>query len=117
MERAVAEAYGKGAIGKNAMGKGKRIDVVLHRGAGAYICGEETALMNSIEGKRGNPRIKPPFPAAAGLFGLPTTINNVETLTAVPHIITRGAPWYKGLCLSNPKSTGTNLFSGCGHVQ
>ena len=85
--------------------------------AGAYICGEETALMSSIEGKRGNPRIKPPFPAAAGVFGMPTTINNVETLAAVPHILKNGAAWYKGLCLSNPKSTGTKLFSVCGHVQ
>ncbi len=93
------------------------IKIYLHRGAGAYICGEETALMNSIEGKRGNPRIKPPFPAAAGLFGMPTTINNVETLVAVPHILKRGAAWYKGMCLSNPKSTGTKLFSVCGHVQ
>ena len=73
--------------------------------------------MNSIEGKRGNPRIKPPFPAAAGLFARPTTINNVETLAAVPHILNRGAAWYKGLCLSNPKSTGTKLISVCGHVQ
>ena len=117
MEQAVAEAYRAGALGENAFGSGKRIDVVLHRGAGAYICGEETALMNSIEGKRGNPRIKPPFPAAAGLFGMPTTINNVETLVAVPHILNRGAAWYKGLCLSNPKSTGTKLFSVCGHVM
>jgi NADH-quinone oxidoreductase subunit F len=93
------------------------IQIYLHRGAGAYICGEETALMNSIEGKRGNPRIKPPFPAAAGLFGLPTTINNVETLAAVPHILTNGAAWYKGLSLSSPTSTGTKLFSVCGHVQ
>ena len=74
-------------------------------------------MMNSIEGKRGNPRIKPPFPAVAGVFGMPTTINNVETLAAVPHIINRGAAWYKGLCLGNPKSTGTKLFSVCGHVQ
>jgi NADH-quinone oxidoreductase subunit F len=117
MEKAVAEAYAAGTLGANAMGTGKRIDVVLHRGAGAYICGEETALMNSIEGKRGNPRIKPPFPAQAGLFALPTTINNVETLAAVPHILNRGAEWYKGLCLSSPKSTGTKLFSVCGHVQ
>ena len=117
MEKAVAEAYAAGTLGANAMGSGKRIDVVLHRGAGAYICGEETALMNSIEGKRGNPRIKPPFPAQAGLFALPTTINNVETLAAVPHILNKGAEWYKGLCLSNPKSTGTKLFSVCGHVQ
>jgi len=109
MERALAEAEAANALG--------RLKVVLHRGAGAYICGEETALMNSIEGKRGNPRIRPPFPAAVGLFGMPTTINNVETLTAVPHIITRGAAWYKSLCLSNPKSTGTKLFSVCGHVQ
>src|SRR5256714_11969310 len=109
MERALAEANAAGVFGA--------IKIYLHRGAGAYICGEETALMNSIEGKRGNPRIKPPFPAAAGLFGLPTTINNVETLVAVPHIITRGAAWYKSLCLSNPKSTGTKLFSVCGHVQ
>src|SRR6266446_1051055 len=83
----------------------------------AYICGEETALMNSIEGKRGNPRIKPPFPAAVGVFGMPTTINNVETLAAVPPILKKGAPWYKGLSLASPKSTGTKLFSVCGHVQ
>jgi len=93
------------------------IKLYLHRGAGAYICGEETALMNSIEGKRGNPRIKPPFPAAAGVFGMPTTINNVETLAAVPLILKKGAAWYKGLSLSSPKSTGTKLFSVCGHVQ
>jgi NADH-quinone oxidoreductase subunit F len=117
MTAAVAEAYAKGALGPNAFGSGKRIDMVLHRGAGAYICGEETALMNSIEGRRGNPRIKPPFPAVAGLFAQPTTINNVETLAAVPHILLRGAAWYKGLCLGNPKSTGTKLISVCGHVQ
>src|SRR5438477_326571 len=93
------------------------LKIHLHRGAGAYICGEETALMNSIEGKRGNPRIKPPFPAASGVFGMPTTINNVETLAAVPPILTKGAAWYKGLSLSSPKSTGTKLFSVCGHVQ
>ncbi len=109
MERALAEAEAANALG--------RVKMVLHRGAGAYICGEETALMNSIEGKRGNPRIKPPFPAAVGLFGMPTTINNVETLAAVPPIIKRGAAWYKALSLSNPKSTGTKLFSVCGHVQ
>jgi NADH-quinone oxidoreductase subunit F len=74
-------------------------------------------MMNSIEGKRGNPRVKPPFPAQAGLWACPTTINNVETLSAVPHIINQGAAWYKGLCLGNPKSTGTKLFSVCGHVQ
>jgi NADH-quinone oxidoreductase subunit F len=117
LRSAVEEAYRRGALGGKVLGSGPRIDLVIHRGAGAYICGEETALMNSIEGKRGNPRIKPPFPAQAGVFGMPTTINNVETLAAVPHIITRGAEWYKGLCLSNPKSTGTKLFSVCGHIQ
>ena len=117
MEQAVAEAYASGALGADVFGSGKRIEMVLHRGAGAYICGEETALMNSLEGKRGNPRIKPPFPAAAGLFGMPTTINNVETLAAVPPILVRGAAWYKGLCLGNPKSTGTKLFAVCGHVM
>jgi NADH-quinone oxidoreductase subunit F len=117
MGRAVEEAYARGVLGPSAMGSGKRIDIVLHRGAGAYICGEETAMLNSLEGKRGNPRIKPPFPAAAGAFGLPTTVNNVETLAAVPHIIQRGAEWYKGLCLSSPKSTGTKLISVCGHIQ
>ncbi len=116
MQAAIDEAYAKGILGANAMGKGVRIDVAIHRGAGAYICGEEAALMNSIEGKRGNPRIKPPFPAAAGLWGCPTTINNVETLAAVPHILEKGAAWYAGLTLSNPKSAGTKLFSICGNV-
>jgi NADH-quinone oxidoreductase subunit F len=89
----------------------------VHRGAGAYICGEETALMNSLEGRRGNPRIKPPFPAVAGLFGKPTTINNVETLTTVPYIIKNGAEWYKQFGRpDNPKSIGTKLFSVCGNI-
>jgi NADH-quinone oxidoreductase subunit F len=117
MEMALEEAYREGVLGSNAMGTGKRLDMYVHRGAGAYICGEETALMNSIEGRRGNPRIKPPFPAASGVFGMPTTINNVETLVAVPHILQRGPEWYKGLCLSNPRSTGTKLFSVCGHIR
>jgi NADH-quinone oxidoreductase subunit F len=117
MTAAVAEAYENGVLGENAMGSGRRIDVVLHRGAGAYICGEETAMMNSIEGRRGNPRIKPPFPAQAGLFGMPTTINNVETLAAAAHVIRNGAAWYKALCLGSPKSTGTKLISVCGHVR
>jgi NADH-quinone oxidoreductase subunit F len=117
MNDAVREAYAEGILGKNAMGSGKRIDVHVHKGAGAYICGEETALMNSLEGRRGNPRIKPPFPAAAGLFGQPTTINNVETLVAVPHIINNGAEWYKAMCMGNPKSTGTKLYSVCGNVR
>src|SRR2546427_747937 len=97
MEQALAEATKAGRLGDHK--------IHLHRGAGAYICGEETAMMNSIEGKRGNPRIKPPFPAAFGVFGMPTTINNVETLAAVPHILRQGAAWYKAMSLSNPKST------------
>jgi NADH-quinone oxidoreductase subunit F len=113
---ALREAYSEGILGRSAMGTGHRIEVYVHRGAGAYICGEETALMNSIEGRRGNPRIKPPFPAVSGVFGQPTTINNVETLAAVPHILNNGAEWYKGMALSNPKSTGTKLFSVCGNV-
>jgi NADH-quinone oxidoreductase subunit F len=116
MGAAVKEAYAAGLVGKNAMGTGKRIDVHVHKGAGAYICGEETALMNSLEGKRGNPRIKPPFPAVAGAFGMPTTINNVETLAAVPHILNEGPAWYKAMSLSSPKSTGSKLFSVCGNV-
>ena len=114
---AVEDAYRNSALGGNVFGSGRRIDAVVHRGAGAYICGEETAMMNSIEGKRGNPRIKPPFPAQAGLWASPTTINNVETLAATAHILVRGGEWYKGLCLGSPKSTGTKLFSVCGHVQ
>jgi NADH-quinone oxidoreductase subunit F len=114
---AVEEAYAAGVLGANAMGSGKRVDVHVHRGAGAYICGEETALMNSLEGRRGNPRIKPPFPAVAGLFGKPTTINNVETLTTVPYIIKNGAEWYKQFGRpDNPKSIGTKLFSVCGNI-
>ncbi|MBC7789676.1 MAG: NADH-quinone oxidoreductase subunit NuoF [Anaerolineae bacterium] len=113
---ALGEAYDAGVLGANAMGTGKTVNIYIHKGAGAYICGEETALMNSIEGRRGNPRIKPPFPAVAGLFGQPTTINNVETLAAVPQILVNGAEWYKKFCLSNPKSTGTKLFSVCGNI-
>jgi NADH-quinone oxidoreductase subunit F len=117
MEAAIDEARAAGIIGKNAMGTGKTVDVWVHKGAGAYICGEETALMNSLEGKRGNPRIKPPFPAVSGLFGLPTTINNVETLAAVPHILNEGAAWYKKMSRpDNPKSTGSKLWSVCGNI-
>jgi NADH-quinone oxidoreductase subunit F len=117
MERAVVEARAAGIIGPNAMGTGKTVNVWVHKGAGAYICGEETALMNSLEGKRGNPRIKPPFPAVAGVFGMPTTINNVETLAAVPHILNQGAAWYKAFGRpDNPKSTGTKLYSVCGNI-
>ena len=116
VQAALDEAYREGVLGANALGSGRRLDIWIHRGAGAYICGEETALMNSIEGRRGNPRIRPPFPAQAGVFGLPTTVNNVETLTAVPAIVTQGAEWHQKLSLSNPKSAGTKLFSVCGHV-
>ena len=117
MEAAVREARAAGVIGPNAMGTGKRVDVWIHKGAGAYICGEETAMMNSLEGRRGNPRIKPPFPAVTGVFGQPTTINNVETLAAVPHILNNGADWYKKMARpDNPKSTGTKLWSVCGNV-
>ncbi|HMS01328.1 MAG TPA: NADH-quinone oxidoreductase subunit NuoF [Gemmatimonadaceae bacterium] len=117
VQRAVEEAYAAGILGANAMGTGRRLDVHVHRGAGAYICGEETALMNSLEGRRGNPRIKPPFPAVAGLFGQPTTINNVETLTTVPYIVKHGAAWYNAFGRAdNPKSRGTKLFSVCGNI-
>jgi NADH-quinone oxidoreductase subunit F len=118
VEAALKECYAAGILGKNAMGTGKTINIWVHRGAGAYICGEETALMNSIEGRRGNPRIKPPFPAVAGVFAQPTTINNVETLAAVPHILNNGAAWYKQwMRADNPKSTGTKLYSVCGNIQ
>ncbi len=109
---AVREAYAEGVIGKNALGSGKRVDVHVHKGAGAYICGEETALMNSLEGRRGNPRIKPPFPAASGVFGQPTTINNVETLAAVPLILTNGAEWYKAMSLGEPEEHGHQAVLG-----
>jgi NADH-quinone oxidoreductase subunit F len=118
VEAALKECYAAGILGKNAMGTGKTVNVYVHRGAGAYICGEETAMMNSIEGQRGNPRIKPPFPAVSGVFAQPTTINNVETLAAVPHILNNGADWYKQwMRADNPKSIGTKLYSVCGNVQ
>jgi NADH-quinone oxidoreductase subunit F len=118
VEAALKECYAAGILGKNAMGSGKTVNIYVHRGAGAYICGEETALMNSLEGKRGNPRIKPPFPAVSGVFNSPTTINNVETLAVVPHIINNGAAWYKQwMRPDNPKSTGTKLYSVCGNIQ
>jgi NADH-quinone oxidoreductase subunit F len=118
MEAALREVYQAGILGSNAMGSGRTVNVYVHRGAGAYICGEETAMMNSIEGRRGNPRIKPPFPAVSGVFAQPTTINNVETLVAVPHILMNGAEWYrKWSRADNPRSTGTKLYSVCGNVQ
>ncbi len=114
LAKAVEEAYAGGYIGKDILGSGVDIDVTLHVGAGAYICGEETGLMNSLEGRRGQPRIKPPFPAAFGAFGMPTTINNVETLSAVPHIVEHGADWYRQW--GTEKSPGTKLFCVSGHV-
>lgn len=113
--KAIEEAYAAGYAGDDVMGSGKTLDVTLHLGAGAYICGEETGLMNSLEGRRGEPRVKPPFPAVAGAFGKPSTINNVETLCAVTHIINNGGEWYKQW--GTEKSTGTKLFCVSGHVQ
>ena len=115
IQRAIDEAYEAGLIGKNAAGSGYDYDIYLHRGAGAYICGEETALLESLEGKKGQPRLKPPFPAAVGLYGCPTTINNVETIAVVPEILRRGVEWWTGL--GRPNNTGTKIFSISGHVN
>lgn len=114
-EEAVQEAYEAGLLGKNIKGSGFDLDLHVHRGAGAYICGEETALLESLEGKRGYPRLKPPFPAVVGLFGCPTVINNVETLAAVPYILQKGAAAYRKF--GTEKSPGTKLFSVSGHVN
>ena len=95
LRKAVAEAYAAGLLGKNAAGSGYDFDLFVHRGAGAYICGEETAMLESLEGKKGLPRLKPPFPAGAGLYGCPTTVNNVESIAVVPTILRRGAAWFK----------------------
>jgi NADH-quinone oxidoreductase subunit F len=115
LERAIAEAYGSGRFGADVLGSGKRIDVVLHRGAGAYICGEETALLSSLEGYRGQPRLRPPFPAVEGLFASPTVINNVETLMNVPDIVVRGADWFREL--GTEKSPGTKMVTISGKVE
>jgi NADH-quinone oxidoreductase subunit F len=115
LDRAVAEAYEAGYAGENILGTGVAIDVVVHRGAGAYICGEETALLDALEGKRGNPRLKPPFPAIEGLYGGPTLINNVETLSNVPHIVSRGADWFKRF--GTEQSPGTKVVSISGCIQ
>jgi NADH-quinone oxidoreductase subunit F len=115
LQQAIDEAYDAGLLGKNAAGSGWDLDVHLHRGAGAYVCGEETALMESLEGKKGQPRNKPPFPAGAGLYSCPTTINNVETIAAVPEILRRGAAWFS--CFGRPKNSGTKLFCISGHVN
>ncbi len=115
LERAVDEARAAGLLGANACGSGRAFDVFVHRGAGAYICGEETALIESLEGKKGQPRLKPPFPANAGLYGCPTTVNNVETIAVVPAILRRGGDWFGGL--GRPKNTGVKLFNISGHVN
>ncbi|MDA0218834.1 MAG: NADH-quinone oxidoreductase subunit NuoF [Proteobacteria bacterium] len=115
LQRAIDEAYDAGLIGRNAAGSGYDFDVYLHRGAGAYICGEETALLESLEGKKGQPRLKPPFPAAAGLYGCPTTVTNVETVAVAPTIMRRGAEWFASL--GRPKNTGTKIFCISGHVN
>jgi NADH-quinone oxidoreductase subunit F len=116
LEQAVVAAYGKGYAGKNILGSGWDCDIVVHRGAGAYICGEETALMTSLEGDRGYPRVKPPFPAQKGVWGMPTTINNVETLACVPFIVERGAEWFAGIG-PDEKNTGPKLYCLSGHVK
>ena len=115
LQEAIDEAYAAGLLGKNACGSGYDFEVYLHRGAGAYICGEETALLESLEGKKGQPRNKPPFPAAVGLYGCPTTVNNVETIAVVGTILRRGAEWFAGF--GTEKSTGTKLFAASGHVN
>jgi len=112
---AVREAYDAGLLGKNAAGSGYAFDVFVHRGAGAYICGEETAMIESLEGKKGQPRLKPPFPAGAGLYGCPTTVNNVESIAVVPTILRRGAAWFASFGRENNK--GTKLFQISGHVE
>lgn len=115
LEQAIAEAYKKGHLGKNILGSNFSCDLYVHKGAGAYICGEETALLESIEGRRGQPRIKPPFPAQVGLFGKPTVINNVETLACIPHIVNKGPKWFASI--GPEKSPGPKIFGVSGHVK
>jgi NADH-quinone oxidoreductase subunit F len=115
LEKAIAEAYANGWLGKNILNTGYNLDLYVHPGAGAYICGEETALLESLEGKRGNPRIKPPFPAVAGLYGCPTVVNNVETIAAVVPVIGMGGEAYAGIGAG--RSTGTKLISASGHIK
>ena len=115
LQAAVDECYAAGLLGKNAAGSGYDFELYVHRGAGAYICGEETALIESLEGKKGMPRLKPPFPAAVGLYGCPTTVNNVETIAVVPTILRRGASWFAGF--GRPKNQGTKVFCISGHVN
>ncbi len=116
LERAVAEARARGYVGRNILGSGFDCEVHVHRGAGAYICGEETALMSSLEGNRGYPRLKPPFPAQSGVWGCPTTINNVETLCCVPFIVERGGEWFASIG-PNAKNSGPKLYCLSGHVK
>ena len=115
LQRAIDEAYESGLIGENACGTGYRFDVYVHRGMGAYICGEETALIESLEGKKGQPRLKPPFPANMGVWGCPTTVSNVESIAVIPTILRRGATWFSGI--GRPNNTGTKLFCISGHVN
>ena len=115
LQRAIDEANAAGLIGKNASGSGYDFDVFMHRGAGAYICGEETAMIESLEGKKGQPRLKPPFPAGAGLYGCPTTVNNVESIAVVPTILRRGASWFNSF--GREGNHGTKLFQISGHVE
>ena len=115
LQKAIDEAYSAGLIGNNAAKSGYDFDVFMHRGAGAYICGEETAMIESLEGKKGQPRLKPPFPAGAGLYGCPTTVNNVESIAVVPTILRRGAAWFKSF--GNEGNHGTKLFQISGHVE
>ncbi len=115
LEAAIAEAYEAGLIGKNACGSGFDLDIHVHRGAGAYICGEETALLESLEGKKGQPRMKPPFPAAVGLYGCPTTVNNVESIAVTPTIMRRGASWFNSIGRKN--NTGPKIYCISGHVN
>ena len=115
VQQAIDEAYKAGLIGKNACNSGYDFDVYLHRGAGAYICGEETALIESLEGKQGKPRLKPPFPADVGLFGCPSTVANVETVAVAPTIARRGGSWFAGF--GRERNSGTKLFCVSGHVN
>ena len=115
LQHAIDEAYEDGLIGKNACGSGWDFELYIHRGMGAYICGEETALIESIEGKKGQPRLKPPFPANTGLYGYPSTVNNVESIAVTPAILRRGAVWFESL--GRPNNTGTKLFNISGHVE
>jgi NADH-quinone oxidoreductase subunit F len=115
LQRAIDEAVERGFLGRNVLGSGMDLDVVLHRGAGAYICGEETAQLTSLEGRRGTPRLKPPFPAVEGVFRQPTIVNNVETLCNLPHLFARGVDWFRSM--GTEKSPGPKIFSVCGHVE